>query len=184
MKAAIAAMAAIIWMTGCNREAKRDQGETSGEAAARQAEEETRQTGRDIKEGAGKAADKVQEEARQSGRDIKEGARKAGAKTTEEVRQTSRDIKEAVAGDQGTTEADKKLNTRIRDALNKDKAVASDADDVDIRTGNGKVELQGTVTSKEAKQGIARIAGEIAGKTQVVDKVKVAERVGTGPEER
>lgn len=184
MKAAIAAIAAMIWITGCNREAKRDQGETSGEAAARQAKEEARQTGRDIKEGAEDAGAKVQEEARQSGRDIKEGAQKAGAKTKEEVRQTSRDIKEAVAGDRGKTEADRKLNARIREALNKDNTVASEADDVDIRTENGKVELQGTVTSKDAKQGIARIAGDIAGKAQVVDKVKVAERVGTGPEER
>lgn len=204
MKAAIAAIAAMIWITGCNKEAKQDQGETSGEAAARQTEEETRQTGRDMEEagkqsgskieeegrqtsrdvgeGASKAGSKAKEEARQSGRDIKEGAQAAGSKTKEEVRQTSRDIKEAVSGDQGKTEADKKLNARIREALKQDKTVASEAGDVDIRTENGKVELQGTVTSKEAKQGIARIAGDIAGKTMVQDKVKVAERVGTGPE--
>lgn len=204
MKAAITVIAAMIWITGCNREAKQDQSESSGEAAARQTEEEARQTGRDmeeagkqsgskveeegrqtsrdIKEGAEKAGAKTQEEARQSGRDIKEGAQAAGSKTKEEARQTSRDIKEAVSGDQAKTDADKQLNARIREALKKDKAVASEADDVDIRTENGKVELQGTVTSKEAKQEIARIAGDIAGKTMVQDKVKVAERVGTGPE--
>jgi osmotically-inducible protein OsmY len=138
---------------------------------------ETRQG--EARKGTG-AADKIGDESRQSARDAREGATKAGNKVAEETRQTTGDIKDALAGDRGRTAADKKLTARIRTALKKDKDVARDAGDVNIDTENGKVRLRGTVTSKEAKSQIARIASDIAGKAKVDDDVKVAERVGAG----
>lgn len=227
MKAAIAAISAMIWITGCNKEADRENG-NAGESAAREAAEESReagtelneagkpagskvgdgarrtgtdagesgnkadieigeearQTGRNV-EGPGKVGDKIREESRQTGRDIREGADRAGAKAGEEARQTGRDLGEAMArGDAGKTDADRQLTARIRAALKADKDVAAEAGDVRIRTENGSVNLVGTVTSKDAKEDIARIAGDIAGKAKVDDDLKVAERVGAGTGDR
>ena len=53
-----------------------------------------------------------------------------------------------------------------------------------IEAENGKVELEGTVTSQEAKAKISRIASRLAGAKNVTDGVKVAEQVGTGNTER
>lgn len=194
MKAMTMAMAAMIGFTACNREAKRED-EAAAREAAREAEagavnagdaasREARQTGNDIREGAGQLTDKAAEEARQSGRDIREGAGALTDKAKEEARQTNRDIKEAMALDDGKTAADKQMITRIRGALKNDKEVAAESRDVRIIAKDGKVSLTGTVTSKEAKDGIARISREIAGATKVDDEVKVAERVGAGSSDR
>jgi osmotically-inducible protein OsmY len=242
MKALTMAMAAMIGLTACNRESKREGDAAAREAgeesreAARQAEagavktedaasREARQTGNDVREGAGQLTDKTAEEARQTNRDIREGADKVGSsegpagrdvhardvsegadkategarqstrdvkegagvltdKAKEEARQTNRDIKEAVGMDEGKTAADKQLVARIRTALKGDKDVAVEAREVRIESENGKVELEGTVTSKEAKDAIVRIARNIAGATKVDDELKVAERVGAGTSDR
>lgn len=187
------------------REAARE-AEAGAVTAEDAASREARQTGNDVREGAGQLTDKAAEEARQSGRDIREGADKAGARTAEEARQTTRDIKEgagaatdkvreearqtnrdlkeAAAMDDGSTAADKQIITRIRTALRADKDVAGESRDVRIVAKNGEVTLEGTVASKEAKDGIARISREIAGATKVDDDVKVAERVGAGASDR
>lgn len=199
--AAMAAMTAIIGFTACNREAARD-----GEAAAKEAPEagseavrdvgagaagagdatarEARQTGNDIREGGGQITDKAAAEARQTTRDVKEGAGAAADKIQEEARQTGRDMKEVMAGDEGKTESDKQIITRIRGAVHADKDMSGEARDVRIIAKEGKVTLEGTVTSTEAKAGIARISREIAGATKVEDEVKVSVRVGSGASER
>jgi X-X-X-Leu-X-X-Gly heptad repeat protein len=135
-------------------------------------------------EGAGQLTDKTKEEARQTNRDIKEGADAASGKVREEARQTNRDLKEAVGMDEGETAADKQLITRIRTALKADKDVAAEARDIRIEAENGEVDLEGTVTSKEIKDGIVRVARKIAGATKVDDEMKVAERVGAGASDR
>jgi osmotically-inducible protein OsmY len=239
MRAAILAVSAMIGLTACNKEAKRDANEASAEAqeearqtnrdvqegaantrdaasgtgrdaqpgqadeadqVGRKAETsardqgaregtgamadsirgEARQTGRDIKEGAQAATSKAQEEARQSGRDVKEGTASATSKAREETRQSARDVGEAAGMDKSTTEADRNLTARIRTALKADKDVASEQDDIRIITDKGEVKLIGTVTSKEVKSEISRIAKDVAGMTKVNDEMKVAERVGSG----
>jgi osmotically-inducible protein OsmY len=106
MKAAILAVSALIGITACNRETKRD---ADNSDASAKAAEEARQTNRDVKEGTGAAVDsirgenkedresmsgKARDESRQAGRDVKEGAGKATDKTKEEARQAGRDVKE------------------------------------------------------------------------------------------
>lgn len=190
---------------GEGREAARE-AEAGAVKAEDAASREARQTGNDVREGAGQLTDKASEESRQSGRDIREGADKAGARTAEETRQTTRDVKEgagsatdkvreearqtnrdlkeAMSMDDGKTAADKQIITRIRTALRADKDVASESRDVRIIAKDGEVTLEGTVTSKEAKEGIARVSRKIAGATKVDDEVKVAERVGAGASDR
>ncbi|MDQ3003345.1 MAG: BON domain-containing protein [Fibrobacterota bacterium] len=224
MRAAILAVSAMIGLTACNKEAKRDANDASAEA-----QEEARQTNRDIKEGTAKATDEAHQagrdaqqaghdaktgaaneadqvgrkaessardqgarevtgavvdsirgEIRQTSRDIKEGTQAATAKVGEEYRQTTRDIGEAIGLDKSTTDADKALTARIRKALKADKDVASEAGDIRIITDKGEVKLLGTVTSKDVKSEISRIAKDVAGMTKVNDEMKVAERVGTG----
>lgn len=172
MKVLMAAMAIMIGFTACNREAKRE-----GDEAARQA-------GDDVREGGGQLTDKAAEEARQTTRDIGEGADAATGKVREEARQTSRDVKEAMAMDDAKTDADKQIISRIRTALRADKVAAAESRDVRIIAKDGKVTLEGTVASQEAKDGIARVSRKIAGATRVDDEVKVAERVGAGSSDR
>lgn len=126
------------------------------------------------------SSNKIVEETRQTSRDIGEGAAAAASKTKEEARQTSRDIGEVFAGDKSKTDADKALTGRIRTALKNDKAAAKEASDVNIDTDNGVVSLTGTVGSAEDKREIARVAMDVAGKAKVRNEIKVAERVGSG----
>jgi osmotically-inducible protein OsmY len=174
--------------------------------AADKVQQEARQTAGDIKENAAEArrniadeadkagnairgsADKdgrradneVREEARQTDRDVRTEARQTSRDAKTEARQTNRDLHEALGMDQGKTDADKKLNDRIRAALKADKTAARDAGDVTLETANGHVKIKGTVASEESKKEIASVARKVAGLTHVTDDIKVAERVGRG----
>jgi osmotically-inducible protein OsmY len=191
----LAVSGALLGFTACNKSSQEKASEKSAEV--RQDADKAMQ---DIKEDAQKASAKVEDEAKQAAKDIKEKASDArkdiakesgkasdsvrnekGEKTVKgEARQTSRDMKEALGMDQGKTEADKKLNERIRTAIKANKVAARDADDVTLVTEDGHVRLKGTVASEEAKKEIASAARKVAGLTKVNDDVKVAERVGQG----
>lgn len=147
----------------------------------RKAESSARDQG--AREGTSAVVDSIRGEVRQSARDIKEGAQSATAKAREEFRQSARDISEAAGLDKSTTDADKALTARIRKALKADKDVASEAGDIRIITDKGEVKLLGTVTSKDVKSEISRIAKDVAGMTKVNDEMKVSERVGAGANE-
>jgi osmotically-inducible protein OsmY len=120
----------------------------------------------------------VRDDAREAKNDVKTESRQTSRDTKVEARQTNRDLHEALGMDQGRTEADKKLNDRIRAALKNNKT--RDAGDISLETVNGNVQLKGTVASEEAKKDIASVARKVAGLTHVTDDIKVADRVGQG----
>jgi osmotically-inducible protein OsmY len=171
--------------------------------AAAKVQDQAREAAKDIKDNATDARNKISNEAgkdanavnnapaderradaRNDARDAKGDAkaesRQTARDTKTEARQTNRDVHEALGMDQGKTEADKKLNDRIRAALKKDKAASRDAGDVTLETVNGHVKLKGTVASSDAKKDVASVARKVAGLTHVTDDIKVAERVGQG----
>lgn len=128
---------------------------------------DARQADKGIKAESREADRATQAESRQTVRDIKT-----------EARQTNRDLHEALGMDQGRTDADKKLNDRIRAALKNNRT--PEAGDVSLETVNGHVQLKGTVASEGAKKDIASVARKVAGLTHVTDDIKVADRVGQG----
>lgn len=197
MKAAILAMSALVGMMGmtaCNREAK-DGGEGGASNTTEKIKEEARETGREIGQATDKAVDKTKEETRQAARDVKEGAEKLVSKTEQGAKQAGGAAKEKegaakqaagglMPGDDAETDSDRQLVAKIRMQLAADKEIASEARDVRIDADSGKVELEGTVTSQEAKAKIGRVVGRLAGPKNVKDELKVAEQVGTGNTER
>jgi osmotically-inducible protein OsmY len=183
MKAVILAVSALIWFTGCNKkdnQAARDN--AAAESAAKEAEV-TREAMKDTLQSNKSMVDKAKEEARQAGRDISEGTASAAAKTKEEALKAGNKVENVFLKDKGITEADAKINEKIRAALKKDRDVAKEASDINIVTENGAVSLHGTVTSASIRDEIIRIAVDVAGRTKVGSDIKVAERVGTGPDD-
>lgn len=192
MKAAILAMSAAwaLGMAACNREAKDGSGGRAADtaSAAGKIGEQARETGREIAAATGKAVEKTEEETRQAARDVKEGAGKLADKAGKGAKRTG-DSAQAKAGglmpgDEAETESDRQLVARIRGQLAADKETASEARDIRIDADSGKVELEGTVTSRDAKTKIVRVVNRLAGPKNVKDELKVAERVGTGNTER
>lgn len=179
------------------REAVKDIKENAQDAAAK-VKEESREAVADIKQGAANAIQDVKQAGGQAGENIKEGANTARTdadKTSDELRaearqtnrdaktearQTGRDIKEALGMDQAKTDADGKLNDRIRAALNANAVTARDDDDIALITNDGSVRIKGTVTTEAVKKEIAKVVRDVAGMTKVNDDVKVADRVGAG----
>jgi osmotically-inducible protein OsmY len=139
----------------------------------RRADRDVRNDTREVKNG-------TRTEARQTDRDVNAEARQTNRDAQTEARQTNRDLHEGLGMDQGKTEADRKLNDRIRAALKNDKQASRDAGDVTLETVNGHVKLKGTVASEDAKKDVASVARKVAGLTHVSNDIKVAERVGQG----
>jgi osmotically-inducible protein OsmY len=144
-----------------------NEADKAGNAVSNAVDGDKRRTDADVRDDAREAKNDAKAESRQTGRDAKV-----------EARQTNRDVHEALGMDQGRTEADKKLNDRIRAALKN--AKTREAGDVTLETVNGHVQLKGTVASEDAKKDIASVARKVAGLTHVTDDIKVAERVGQG----
>ena len=96
MKAAIVALAALMGMTACNREAK--QGGEGGAAdtamsATDKIKEEAREAGKEVGEATDKAVAKTKEETRQTARDVQEGAEKLTEKTEQGAKKTTETTK-------------------------------------------------------------------------------------------
>jgi hypothetical protein len=171
MKAAIMAVTALLWITGCKHEEKH---EARADAAIMDTASAAKAPASGVKEDMRKASNDVADTSAKLMDKAKAGMAKAGNKVGEEAK----DIKEAMNVDHGKTPADVKLNKRIRSSLESRKAVAGEAKDIHISTDNGMVTITGTVTSSDDQKAIASIVANIAGKAKVKDDLKVAERVG------
>jgi|GEM_PF-4954998 len=182
MKAAIIAVSALLWMTACNRESKQAARENaaakdSAAAANREAAKDTNAAGKGMGE-------KAKEETRQTARDVSEGAATAAGKVKEGANKAGEKVENVFLKDKGLTKEDAKVNERIRAVLKKNKEVSPEAADISLVTQNGEVTLHGTVTSATIRDEAVRLAKNVAGKSKVTSDLKVAERVGTGPDER
>lgn len=192
MKAAIMAVSALICMTGCNRESK--QAARDNAAAAKENVAESREAIRDSSAAAMNSnktmgeketmGEKAKEDARETGKDISNGAATAANKAKDMTNKAGEKVEGVFLEDKGLTKTDAVTNEKIRAALKKNKDVAREASDIHIVTENGAVSLHGTVTSATIRDEVIRIAGSVAGKTKVGNDIKVAERVGAGPDER
>lgn len=191
MKAAIVAVSMVLGLSACNREARKggeggaaDTAVSMGEKMKQGAEK----TGEELGEATDKAVAKTKEETRQTARDVKEGAEKLVTKSEKGAKDATESMKHEAgklkSGDKAEAEGDKQLVSKIRAQLEADKELAPEARDIRIGADKGKVKLEGTVTSQEAKTKISRIASRLAGAKNVDDGLKVAEQVGTGDTER
>ncbi|HKP96987.1 MAG TPA: BON domain-containing protein [Fibrobacteria bacterium] len=188
MRAAIVAISALIGITACNRDAEKAK-DKAADAAAKTGEE-ARKAGEYAKEGAEKtgdaakdAAHAAKEGAEKAGHEAKDAAEEGGHAAKEGAEKTAVAAKALLGMDYGKTEADKQLTSRIRSAIKKDKSIPESEKDMAIRTEDGKVRLTGTLSSREAKDDIVRIATDIAGPSNVKVEIKMAERVGEGPKD-
>jgi osmotically-inducible protein OsmY len=76
-------------------------------------------------------------------------------------------------GDQGGSEADRKLTQQIRQAVMKDNTLSFGAKNVKIITVNGKVTLRGPVNTEQERTAIEAAAKKIAGAAQVENLLEV-----------
>lgn len=70
-------------------------------------------------------------------------------------------------GDQGGSEADRRLTQQVRQALMKDNSLSFTAKNVKIITVNGKVTLRGPVNTEQERAAIDAAAKKVAGAGQV-----------------
>jgi hyperosmotically inducible protein len=76
--------------------------------------------------------------------------------------------------DQGSSEADRKLTQRIRQAVVSDSSLSFTAKNVKIITLNGKVTLRGAVKTDEERIRVSATAKQIAGDAQVESFLEVS----------
>lgn len=77
-------------------------------------------------------------------------------------------------GDKATTEADRNLDQRIRQALSGDTALAASAQNIHIETDNGEVTLHGSVATEKAKADIAAKVQQVMGVKKVNNQLQTA----------
>jgi osmotically-inducible protein OsmY len=80
--------------------------------------------------------------------------------------------------DQATTEADRALNQRIRQALTADSALGSITERVHLNTENGEVTLQGAVATEKEKAEIGAKVQQIAGVKKVNNQLQMTPSTG------
>jgi osmotically-inducible protein OsmY len=85
---------------------------------------------------------------------------------------------EKAKGDQATTEADRALNQRIRQALKADSSLGSATERVHLITENGEVTLQGAVATEKEKADIAEKVQQIAGVKKVDNQLQMGPSKG------
>jgi hypothetical protein len=76
--------------------------------------------------------------------------------------------------DKASTEADRSLNQRSRQALSGDTALATVARNIQLETEDGEVTLHGSVTSEKAKADIAAAVQQVAGVKKVENQLRSA----------
>ena len=81
-------------------------------------------------------------------------------------------------GDQATTEADRALNQRIRQALTADTSLGNTTERVRLNTENGEVTLQGAVATEKEKADIAAKVQQVAGVKKVNNELQMAPSTG------
>lgn len=72
------------------------------------------------------------------------------------------------------TKADRDMTAKIRKAITDDKTLSAEAHKVGIQTREGKVTLSGRVASEDEKTAVVAKAKDIAGASNVTDKLTVA----------
>lgn len=72
------------------------------------------------------------------------------------------------------TKADRDMTAKIRKAITDDKTLSAEAHKVGIQTHEGKVTLSGRVASEDEKTAVVAKAKDIAGASNVTDKLTVA----------
>jgi hypothetical protein len=80
--------------------------------------------------------------------------------------------------DKATTEADRALNQRIRQALTADTSLGNTTERVHLNTENGEVTLQGAVATEEEKADIAAKVQQVAGVKKVNNELQMAPTAG------
>jgi osmotically-inducible protein OsmY len=76
--------------------------------------------------------------------------------------------------DMGSTEADQRLNSQIRQALNADTSLAGVGRNVYFNTKNGEVTLQGSVSSEAEKNQIEQKVKQMSNVGNVKNELQVA----------
>jgi hyperosmotically inducible protein len=79
----------------------------------------------------------------------------------------------ATPPDQGESEADLAITSKIRQAVVDDKALSINAQNVKIITSNGVVTLRGPVKSAAEKKAIEEKAKQVAGVTKVDNQLEI-----------
>ncbi|HUN61058.1 MAG TPA: BON domain-containing protein [Candidatus Sulfotelmatobacter sp.] len=79
----------------------------------------------------------------------------------------------ATADQQKNDAADRELAQKIRQSINGDKSLSTDAHNVKVIVRNGHVTLKGPVTSEQEKQNIEDKASDLAGPDKVTNKLTV-----------
>jgi hyperosmotically inducible periplasmic protein len=77
------------------------------------------------------------------------------------------------ADQQKNNPADRELVQKIRQSIQSDKSLSSDAHNVKVIVHNGKVTLKGPVQTDEEKQNIVGKAADLAGADNVTNKLTV-----------
>jgi hyperosmotically inducible protein len=80
----------------------------------------------------------------------------------------------ATADAQANRATDVDLTKRIRQSLMADKSLSTYAHNVKIVSVNGSVTLNGVVRTEDEKSAIAMKAGEVAGKNNLTNELKIA----------
>lgn len=84
------------------------------------------------------------------------------------------DAAKAAASDEAKTDTDRSLNTNIRQALSGDAMLASSAKDIQLKTEEGEVTVEGSVFNKDAKEMIEEKIKKVQGVKDVNNDLKVA----------
>ncbi len=81
--------------------------------------------------------------------------------------------------DQGMTEADQSLNTRIREALNADSSLRDASQNINLRSDNGVVTLSGTVATEKEKSDLESRLQRMTGVSRVENNLQIAPRTSS-----
>jgi len=84
------------------------------------------------------------------------------------------DAAKAAASDEAKTDTDRSLNANIRQALSGDAMLAGSAKDIQLKTEEGEVTLEGSVFNKDAKEMIEEKIKKVQGVKDVNNDLKVA----------
>jgi osmotically-inducible protein OsmY len=71
---------------------------------------------------------------------------------------------------------DRQLAQRVEQALREDQQLARVADNIQVKSREGKVKLTGTVNSQDEKQQVERKAGEVTGVQNVENEIQISEQ--------
>jgi osmotically-inducible protein OsmY len=86
--------------------------------------------------------------------------------------ESAKEVSKAM-GDEATTEADRTLNQRIRQALKEDSSLAAAAQNVYLKTDKGEVMLHGSVATKKEKADVGAKVRQVMGVKKVQNQLQI-----------